>query len=83
MCCYVGLNYLVVDEFVWICDNIELQLYGGIEYFEEIETTIFYNINCYDVSHRHLMVSRDFVLILYKIIGITKNFFEFWHERGT
>ena len=22
MCCYVGLNYLVVDDFLWICDSM-------------------------------------------------------------
>ena len=41
MCCYVGLNYLVVDEFLWICDSMDLLLYRVIANFEEIEMTIF------------------------------------------
>lgn len=32
------------------------------------------DVDCYDVLHRNLMVSRDYELIIYKIIEVTKSF---------
>ena len=58
-------------------------LQGYREFYGDWNYYSFDNINCYDVSHRYLMVSRNLELMLYRIVGVTKNFFEFWHERGT
>ena len=31
-------------------------------------------VDCYNVLHRNLMVSRDYELIIYRIIGVTNSF---------
>lgn len=32
------------------------------------------NVDCYDVLYGNLTVSRDYELIIYRIIGVTNNF---------
>ena len=59
---------------------MDLHFYMVNENFEEIETTFLMELRGRDVLHRHLIVSRGYEIILNKIIRVTKDFCNFWHE---
>jgi len=69
---------------LWMFNSMDLQFYMINEDLRGLKLLCWWaDTDCYDVLHRHLMVSRDYELIVYKIIWVGKKkkiLSKFWHE---
>ena len=62
-------------------NSVDLQPYMVNEDRRGLKVLCWWDkIDCYNVLHRHLMVSRGYEIIVYINIGGIKGFFELLHE---
>ena len=62
-------------------NSVDLQFYIVNEDRGGLKVLCWWDkIDCYNVLHRHLMVSRGYEIIVYINIGVIKGFLELLHE---
>ena len=62
-------------------NSVDLQFYMVNEDRRGLKILCWWDkIDCYNVLHRHLMVSRGYEIIVYINIGVIKGLFELSHE---
>ena len=62
-------------------NSVDLQFYMVNEDRGGLKVLCWWDkIDCYNVLHRHVMVSRGYEIIVYINIGVIKGLFELSHE---
>ena len=65
----------------WMLNSMDLQFYMINEDWRGLRLFCWRDkIDCYNVLHRHFMVSRGYEIIVYINIGVIKGLFELSHE---